>query len=430
MVSTAGAQERKLTLQEAIDLAVRQNRAVKIAQYDVAAELQKQRGAKSDYFPTVHNDSYAIYITDVERIQVPPGAFGTIPGGALIPPSTTYLTQGKNAYQSSGTQLSQPITQLIRIHDANKIAAADVGISKASLRKTSTDVVYNVHALYYGLLETQLERKAAELQIVSSSENLAESGEQHKNGSLLQAALVESRANSLEAKQTLLTADMQIADLITELNDVLGLPLDTKLVLDPGVEATFDLPPRDEALRTALDNNPEVQEAIQKLAKARAAQGAAKTEYIPDLTGFARYSYQNGVPFFNHNFGTVGVHFSYDLFDAGKRRALVRERGEEVSEAAENLERIKEDVGVRITKIYDKLETTRSMVEVAKEYLAARQENARLTEDQFKQGTALASERDASSAQELKAEAGLLEASLDYRLARDELTRILGETAP
>ena len=135
MVSAASGQERKLTLQEAIDLAVRQNRALKIAQYDVAAELQKQRGAKSDYFPTVHNDSNAIYITNVERIQVPPGAFGVIPGGALIPPSTVYLTQGENAYQTSGTQLSQPITQLIKIHDANKVAAADVGISKASLER-------------------------------------------------------------------------------------------------------------------------------------------------------------------------------------------------------------------------------------------------------------------------------------------------------
>ena len=242
--------------------------------------------------------------------------------------------------------------------------------------------------------------------------------------------LAESRANSLEAKQTLLTTDMQISDLTTQLNDALGLPFATRLVLDPDVNTALDLPSREDALRTALQNNPEVQEATQKVAKAQAAQGAAKAEYIPDLTGFARYSYQNGVPFVDHNFGTVGVHFSYDLFDAGKRRALVRERGEEVSEAEENLERTKDEVAVQITTIYNKLETTKSMVDVAKEYLDARQENARLTEDQFKQGSALASQRDAVRAQAMKAQVGLLKASLDYLLARDELTRILGATAP
>src|SRR5246127_1188589 len=135
MVAAASGQERKITLQEAIDLAVHQNRAMKIAQYDVAAQAQKQRGAKSDYFPNVHNDSNALYINEVQRVQVPPGAFGAIPGGAPIPASTVFLTQGENSFQSSGTQLSQPLTQLIRIHDANKVAAAEVGSSKASLRK-------------------------------------------------------------------------------------------------------------------------------------------------------------------------------------------------------------------------------------------------------------------------------------------------------
>ena len=83
-------------------------------------------------------------------------------------------------------------------------------------------------------------------------------------------------------------------------------------------------------------------------------------------------------------------------------------------------------MGVRIATIYNKLETTRAMVEVAREDLAARQENARLSEEQFKRGVLLTSQRDASHAQTMKAQAGFLEASLDYLLTRDELTRTLG----
>src|SRR5271165_4437700 len=93
----ASGQERKLTLQEAVDLALQQNRAVKIAHYNVAAELQKQRGARSAYYPTLTNESSALYVTDVERIEVPPSAFGE-----SIPSSTVFLTQGKNAFQFSG----------------------------------------------------------------------------------------------------------------------------------------------------------------------------------------------------------------------------------------------------------------------------------------------------------------------------------------
>jgi outer membrane protein TolC len=326
--------------------------------------------------------------------------------------------------------LAQPITQLIKIHEANKIAVADVGISQASLKKTSTNLVYRVQELYYRFLTTQLQIDAAELQITSGDENLNESAAQVKNGSLLEVARVESRASLLEAKQTLLTTDLEMSDLTIQLNDAIGLPLDTKLVLDPNVEVVLDSPSIEDAVRTALNDNPEVRQAMQELAKARAAHGAAKAEYIPDVSAFARYSYQNGVSFVDRNFGTFGVHLTYDVFDAGKRRALVRERRDEVSEAEENLKRAKEEVEARVKIIYNRLEVTRAMVEVRKEYLSARQENARLAEDQFKQGLTLASQRDGSRALEMKARAGLLDASLAYLLAHDDLTRVLGGTVP
>src|ERR1700729_1618151 len=205
LVSDAGGQQRGLGLQEAADLAPRQNHGIKTGQSALAAEQQKRRIAQSNYYPTVTNESNLLHITDLQRVEVPAGAFGVIPGGASIPPSNLFLTQGTKTLETSGTMLAQPLTQLIKIHQANKIAEADVKVSEASLIKTSSDVVFRVHELYYRVLATQMQRQAAELQIASGSENLNESSEQLKNGSLLQVDLVESRANLLEARQTLLT---------------------------------------------------------------------------------------------------------------------------------------------------------------------------------------------------------------------------------
>ena len=419
------ASEKRLTLQEAVDLALRYNHGLRASSFAVAAEREQKRMAESNYFPTINNESSLLHITDVQRIDVPPGTFG-----AAIPSSTVFLTQGTNTFETSSTTLAQPITQLIKIHESNKVAAAEVKSSEASLKKASTDVVFKVHELYYRVLTTQLQGDAAELLITSGSEGLKEDADQVKNGSLLEVARVESQASLLEAKETLLTTDMQISDLTFQLNDLLGLPLDTKLKLDPDVDVQLDLQPREQALRTALNENPEIKEAMEAVSKARAAHGAAKDEYIPDVTAFARYSYQNGLPFFDRNFGTFGIHFSYDLFDAGKRRALIRERRDEVSEAEENLRRTQDEIEVRVKMIYNRLEVARAMVEVRREYLAAKMENARLAEDQFKQGITLASQRDATRAQAVKARAGLLDASLAYLLADDDLARTLGSTAP
>src|SRR5271169_7102185 len=175
MASGAIAQQRRLTLQEAIDLALRANHSLRAASYQVSAEEEKRRIARSSYFPSITNESNLLHITDLQRVEVPAGAFGS-----GIPTSNTFLTQGTETFESSGTMIAQPITQLIKIHQANKIAAADVNLSQASLKKASTDVAFRVHELYYRALTSQLQKEAAELQITSGSENLNEDIEQVK----------------------------------------------------------------------------------------------------------------------------------------------------------------------------------------------------------------------------------------------------------
>src|ERR1700747_242089 len=91
IASASHGQERKIGLQEAIDLAVRQNHAVKIAHYEVAAAKENKRNAYSDYFPSITNESNAIHITSLQRLEGPPGAFGQVPGGPLIPATPPFF---------------------------------------------------------------------------------------------------------------------------------------------------------------------------------------------------------------------------------------------------------------------------------------------------------------------------------------------------
>ena len=88
-------------------------------------------------------------------------------------PGIRILPQGQNTFYTSGTQLSQPLTQLIRIHDENRIAAADVAISRDDLKKAENQVALEVHTLYYGILIAQLQKRAAEQQTLYAQEHLA-----------------------------------------------------------------------------------------------------------------------------------------------------------------------------------------------------------------------------------------------------------------
>lgn len=141
----------------------------------------------------------------------------------------------------------------------------------------------------------------------------------------------------------------------------------------------------------------------------------AKAAYIPDIALFARHSYQNGVPFLVHNFGSFGINVGCDVFDFGNRRATVREREAGMAQAQENLQRLKEAVSVQIERSYNKVERTKQMVQVAGEVVVLRQESERISGDQLAQAS-------------YKALADLLEAQLAYMLARAELEQTAGRT--
>ena len=416
---------RRLTLAEAVHLAVQQNRTLKIARLKIQENQHRKEGTRSDYFPTITNQSNALHISELQALSIPPGAFGTATG-VPIPNVNTTLPQGKKTFISSGTMLAQPLTQLLRIHQENRIAAAEVASSRDDLKNAENEVALQVHALYYGILVAQLQKKAAEQQTSFSAENLSENENNVRNGSALQVAALQSRAELLQGQQSVLTADLKIQDYMVELNDLLGLPLDTKLDLESEVGTNFETLPKAEYVKEAWEENPEVRAAEEAVEKARAGVAAAKTAYIPDITAFARHSYQDGVPFLVRNFGTVGVNLNYTLWDFGKRRAAVRERGSQLAEAEQNLERLKEEVAVAVERSYNKLERTRSMVNVATQVAQLRQESERLATNQEAQGVVLISDVRHATAANYEAKAELLQARLGYLLAWAELERTVG----
>jgi outer membrane protein TolC len=426
-VSQNAAEVRRLTLPEAVRLAISQNRALKIARLKVIENEQKKAGERSAYFPSITNQSNALHVTELQSIVIPAGAFG-MEGGAFNPAQNVNLPQGQKTLLSSGTMISQPLTQLIRIHQANRIAAAEIAVSNDDLKKAENQAALQVHALYFGILIVRLEKQAAEQQSVYAGEHLRESEDEVRNGSALTVAAIQGRAGLLESQQAVLTAELQLADLNTELNDLLGLPLDTQLELDPAVPASFELRPREEYVQTACSENPEILAAEEAVRKARAAVTAAKSAYIPDITAFGRHSYQDGVPFLVRNFGTFGVSLTYDVFDFGKRRAAVRERDTQLAQAEENVLRLKEQVAVSIERNYNKLERTKSMVQVANQVVKLRQESERLAQNQLKEGVVLVSSRRQTTAATYKAQADYLQASLGYLLAWAELEQEVGRT--
>ena len=416
-----------LSLTQAIDLALKQNRELKLAQLAVVDSEHKKEIARSAYYPLIRNESKINHITDLAGVEIPAGAFGNHPDTGLIPGENLFLDQGANTSYTSGTGLEQPLTQMFKIRESNRAAAADIKSARAQVNLTQNGIALKVRQLYYGILVAQLKQQAAQEEVAASKVKLQESLNDVDRGQALEEVALQSRASTLDAQQTALVQRLQIHDLTISLDDLLGLPLNTNLVLEVDSSAAAPVPSREECIRIAQDRSPEIQAAKQSVEKAKAGLAAAKDEYIPDVTALARYSYQSGIPFLVHNFGTFGVSFTYDLFDGGKRVAQIKDSRTLLSEAELNLTRIEDEVSVQVETAYDKVEQMQDLVGVAEQVVKTREEASRVTERRFEQTSALASARAEAHANTISAQASYLEANLGLLLAQGDLKRTMGE---
>jgi outer membrane protein TolC len=419
---------RKITLPEAVQLALKHNHDIRIAGYTVEEKEHAKQVAKSAYFPSIRNDSNFMRVTDTELIQIKAGGLG-VAGGTPIPPVNAIINQGGRNLTTSGTQLTQPLTTLLKIRRGNDISQAELKASREKAQLTGNDVALSVHQVYYQILIAKAHRSASEARIKASEALQNERVEQVKLGSSLEENLIDSRAQQLQAKQELLTTDFQLTDLKLKLNDLIGLPLATALDLDPGVPEFHETCPRQDCVTAAMASHPEILAAQAQVEAAEAAVRLAKTDiWVPDVDAFARYSYQDNVPFLARNFGTFGVHFGYDLFDSGRKHGVLRERQAQLSQAKENLAKLTDAVDLSVETAYNKLESTQQMLKVSEEVLALRTESSRVRQQELIRGAALNSQASTATAQEYDAKALLLQSQMDYLQAHDELLDAMGST--
>jgi outer membrane protein TolC len=418
----------RFTLDQAIDLALKQNHSVRLGSLSVEQMQSKRDEARSNYLPQIKASGSTLHVTELEGIEIPAGAFGSHPSTGPIPSKSLFIDQGSATWYTGGVGLEQPLTQLFRIHQANVAAKQDVLISKTQFDQTKDAIALQVRKLYYDILINQQKAEASQDQLAAAQLKDQESRRDVERGNALEISTLQSQASILQAQQESLTLRLQGNDLQRQFADTLGLPVNTPIDLDPGAAAApLDIPSRTDAVRIAFDQNQDLKVARQTLAKAQAGLAAAKDAYIPDVTALSRYSYQSGVPLLAHNFGTFGFSLSYDLFDGGRREAKVREARSEVRSAEVAVDKLQSEIEVQVQGTYDRIDELGQMAAVAGQVVKVRTEAARLADRQFDQNAALSSARSQAHADLANATASLLEANCGLSLAEADLKRAIGQ---
>jgi len=423
--SVAQAQARRITLDEAVALATKQNSIVKMARLKSKEMNAKVTEARANYFPVLSNESDAAHLRNIEHLEIPMGSLGVYPVIGPMPGENGSLPLGHHNFILSTTTAAQPLTQYFKIHAGVAVAKADAGGARDDVQRAENEVALKMKELYYGLLSAERKKQAADLKIEAGEERLAEAQSGVEAGAVLELKVLEGKAQIAEAQHALGSLEDAISDMKVEFNDLAGLPLASEVELVPPEAESSDVTAGD--LETeAVRHNPEVAAARETLAKARAGLSAAHAEYIPEIGAFAQYVHQDGVPLLTENNGLLGLKMNWTMLEFGKRSGQVHERQAQVSQAEENLRHAENRVRVEIEKDVRKVRRAESGLEAARESVAARTEMRRITANQVEAKTVNASALKEADGQLAEAEAELFQAEAERATARAELERTLG----
>src|SRR3984885_2308049 len=98
-VATSVAQQSsaapmQLTLEQAINLALKQNHSVHLRSLSVEQMQSKKDEARSNYLPQLKASGNVLHITELEGVEIPAGAFGSYPSTGTIPAKPLVIDQG------------------------------------------------------------------------------------------------------------------------------------------------------------------------------------------------------------------------------------------------------------------------------------------------------------------------------------------------
>jgi outer membrane protein TolC len=417
----------RLTLPAAVQMALEHNRHITLAHLAVTDSEAQKRLAESHYFPVLKNESAVLHISELEGVKIPAGAIGQTTTG-LLPANTLIIDQGAATSYTSGTELAQPLTQMFKIRAGVKAADADLNSARIESDDAENGIVLLVHKLYYGTLIEQMRGLAAQDAVDAATVTEEETKRGVEEGKFLADAELLSRTDLLDKQQAALVSRLNLDDLTLQLDDALGLPLGTHLILDAdSVGIPLELPTRTEAIALLLAKSPTILSARQTVEKAKAGVAAARDEYIPEITGLARYSYQSGLPFFVHNFGTFGAAFTYNLFDGGGREAKLQDARVKLTLAQTELQQTENDVRIELSSAYDKAEQLEQLVSVTTQAMEAREESFRIQSERAKVNAQLSSGVATAHAALSSARMNVLNSRLNLYLVENGIRRRLGE---
>jgi outer membrane protein len=415
-----------LTVDQAVQVAIANNRSLKIASLNVDKSKWQIAEVKTNRLPIFKTYFFASGNLNSPSFDFKAGTFGRI-NNALVPSTNIEipLSQGIGGFEL--TQVAQPISQLYKINLAVSETKLGAEFTNQEYRAKRQSVVADVKQAYYAVLQSESALDAARASVKQYEETDRVATQYLEQEAVLKSDSLDVKAKLAQTKYQVIHLDNELQTRKERLNDLLGRELATEFRTQAVPPPSFQEIDLKAAQQTALTQRPEVAEAEINVKKAGYDRKLAKAEYIPDVSAAFHYLSLFTAQIFPQNIASAGVEFSWEPFDWGRRRDVVKQKEIAVDQSQYQLQQVRSQTVLDVDNNFRKLQESRSALDAAQAAKEAATERLREVNDKFAKEAVLL--RDVLQQQTAVANANhdYEQALLSFWTAKADFEKALGE---
>src|SRR6266850_7723522 len=413
-----------LSFDQAINIALQNNRSLKNARLKVEKGEDEIRSMRTSRFPS--SRFYALVSEDMVKHEtnLTNPLTGVFPGIGPV----FNLSTSRRPTAVFAAQVLQPISQQYRIGLSIKQIELARNEEQQKLRSEEQSLVNNVKKTYYGILQSESALENVRDEVKSYRELDRVTGE-----FVLQQVVLKS--DYLQVQTRLAQAEYEGVDLTNrvstqkeQLNKLLGRDVLTDFNVSPVADATVFEGDISASRHRALEQRPELSEARLRIEQAKLDKRLKKSEYIPDVSvGFTWLTLRNFDEVVPKNIASVGVVMSWEPFDWGRKKRQLAEKSKTIEQAENSLKETEDQILIEVGDKFRRLQQTQQALRVARLSQDAEHEALRVTQGRYKFEAALLTEVLQSQAKLADANNQYQQALLSFWTAKAELEKALGE---
>lgn len=413
---------KKLTLQEAFDLATQNSKQLQLDDIKIAALDIKKKQTQNTMLPVLAvNSSYTRLSNNIDPFSI------AVPGLGEFTLNPIILNLYNNRFA-----IQQPVFQGLRnwntmkAIDQQKLAA---GFDK---QKDAEDIKLNIAQTYYNLYKLQQAAILVDSNISQTQVRVDDLSNFKKVGLILNNDVM--RAELQKTNLLVSKADISSAIDISNFNMciLLGLPIDTKVEVE-NPELVKDASTTIQSmLSSSFNDRAELKAQIYRSKAADYLIKASKSAFMPTVSATANGFYNNPnqrvFPQENAFKATwdVGVTLNWNIMQLYTARAVVSDAKNQKAQLQKVTEVFQEGISMEVNANSEALKVAKLKIELAQRAIEQATENKRILDNRFGAQVALLTDVLEADQLLLQAQTNLLNAQADAAIANYKLKRSLG----